>query len=303
MTPLLIIAFAAFAALAWHDLRKAFLLFIAALPSYVVRFHIGSIPTTALEVLFVILFVAWMLKREKRLIDIKGWGWLLLAWIAIATVSLFVSPDFRAAAGVWKAYFIEPVLFFLIANDLLRAREDRDAAVSALACSAIVVSGMAIVQHWTGWGVPPPFNGVRFRQQRKRNSAQPTHSTVSRTRSVFSWRRFCRFSSKKTSASRCALTLHPRDRLRANGRSDRRTPRRLRHLSSLFQKNAASCAERRGYTSIIVAVPKPRIRCRKTDAERLVRPRAQRDVGGNVADAERSHCSRSRAFGISDRLR
>jgi O-antigen ligase len=160
MTPLLIIAFAAFAALAWHDLRKAFLLFIAALPSYVVRFHIGSIPTTALEVLFVILFVAWMLKREKRLIDIKGWGWLLLAWIAIATVSLFVSPDFRAAAGVWKAYFIEPVLFFLIANDLLRAREDRDAAVSALACSAIVVSGMAIVQHWTGWGVPPPFNGV-----------------------------------------------------------------------------------------------------------------------------------------------
>ncbi len=160
MTPLLIVVFAAFAALAWHDHRKAFLLFIAALPAYVVRFNVGSVPTTALEVLFALLFAAWMLKREKRLIDIKGWGWLLLAWVAIATVSLFVSPDFRAAAGVWKAYFIEPALFFLIANDLLRAQEDRDAAVSALACSTIVISGMAIVQHWTGWGVPPPFNGV-----------------------------------------------------------------------------------------------------------------------------------------------
>ncbi|MFA5854321.1 MAG: O-antigen ligase family protein [Patescibacteria group bacterium] len=160
MTPFLIIVFAAFSYLAWHDLRKAFLLFVAALPVYVVRFSIGSIPTTALEILFIILFIAWMLKREKRLIDIKGWGWLLLAWLAVATVSLFVSPDFRAAAGVWKAYFIEPILFFLIANDLMRTQEDRNAAVGSLAWSAIVVSGMAIVQHWTGWGVPPPFNGV-----------------------------------------------------------------------------------------------------------------------------------------------
>jgi putative inorganic carbon (HCO3(-)) transporter len=160
MTPFLIIIFAAFAYLASKDLRKAFLLFVAALPVYVVRFNIGSIPTTALEILFLILFAAWMFKREKRLIDIKGWGWLLLAWLAVATVSLFVSPDFRAAAGVWKAYFIEPILFFLIANDLLRTQEDRNAAVGSLAWSALVVSGMAIVQHWTGWGVPPPFNGV-----------------------------------------------------------------------------------------------------------------------------------------------
>ena len=160
MTPFLIIVFAAFAYLAWKDLRKAFLLFVAALPTYVIRFPVAGIPTTALEILFIILFAAWMFKREKRLIDIKGWGWLLLAWLVVATVSLFVSPDFRAAAGVWKAYFIEPILFFLIANDLMRTQEDRAAAVGSLAWSALVVSGMAIVQHWTGWGVPPPFNGV-----------------------------------------------------------------------------------------------------------------------------------------------
>lgn len=160
MTLLLLVGFAAFATLAWHDHRKAFFLFVAAFPTYVVRLNVGDIPTTALELLFVILFAAWMLKREKRLIDITGWGWLLLAWLAIATVSLFASPDIRAAAGIWKAYFIEPVLFFLIANDLMRSQEDRDAVVGSLAWSAIAVSGMAIVQHWTGWGVPPPFNGV-----------------------------------------------------------------------------------------------------------------------------------------------
>ncbi len=158
MTPFLPIIFAAFALLAWKDHRKAFLLFVAVLPAYVVRLNVGNIPTTALEILFVILFAAWMFKREKRLIDIKGWGWLLLAWIAIATISLFVSPDFRAAAGIWKAYFIEPFLFFLIANDLMRTQADRDAVVRSLAWSAIGISVMAILQHWTNLGVPPPWN-------------------------------------------------------------------------------------------------------------------------------------------------
>lgn len=158
MNPILLVTLAAFALLAWKDHRKAFLLFVAALPAYVVRFKIGNVPTTALEALFAILFFAWMCKREKRLIDIKGWGWLLLAWITVATISLFVSPDFRAAAGVWKAYFIEPILFFLIASDLMRTQDDRDNVVRSLAWSAIGVATMAILQHWTNWGVPPPWN-------------------------------------------------------------------------------------------------------------------------------------------------
>lgn len=151
-------AFAAYALLAFRDLRTAFFLFCALLPTYVIRFPVGGLPTTALEILFVILFAAWMLRREKRLIDIGGWGWLLLAWLAVSTVSMFVSPDFRAAAGVWKAYFVEPVLLFLIANDLLRAPEDRRKAFMALGGSAIVIGLVALMQKLTGWGVPPPWD-------------------------------------------------------------------------------------------------------------------------------------------------
>ncbi len=158
--PLVAIAIAAFALLAWKNLRAAFLLFVGLLPVYLIRFTIGGLPTTALEILFVTLFIAWMIRREKRLIDIRGWRLLLLLWIVVATVSLFVSPDFRAAAGVWKAYFIEPIIFFLLANDLLRTDEDREAALKALAATAIVIGASAIVQRFTGWGVPPPFNGA-----------------------------------------------------------------------------------------------------------------------------------------------
>ncbi len=154
------LVFLAYAVVAFAKPRWAFLLFVAFLPTYLIRFPLGGIPTTALEVLFAILAVAWFLKREKRLIDIKGWGALLLLWLGVATFQMFVSPDFRAAAGVWKAYFIEPVLFFLMACDMLRTHEERDRALRALAGTAVAIGALALVQHFTGWGVPPPFNGV-----------------------------------------------------------------------------------------------------------------------------------------------
>ncbi len=154
------IALVAYAVLAWKNRRAAFLLFLAFLPAYLIRLRISGVPTTALELMFAILFFTWMLRREKRLIDIRGWGCFLLAWLAVATVSLFVSPDFRAAAGIWKAYFVEPILFFILANDLLRTQRDRDDALWALAGAATLVGLPAILQHWTHWMVPPPFNGM-----------------------------------------------------------------------------------------------------------------------------------------------
>lgn len=154
------LVFLAYAVVAFAKPRWAFLLFVAFLPAYLIRFPLGGIPTTALEALFGILFVAWFLKREKRLIDIKGWGALLLLWLGVATLQMFVPPDFRAAAGVWKAYFIEPALFFLMACDFLRTHEERDQALRALGGTALAIGGLALLQHFTGFGVPPPFNGV-----------------------------------------------------------------------------------------------------------------------------------------------
>lgn len=160
MTPLLIVALAAFALLAWKDHRRAFFLFLGLLPTYLIRFTIGGWPTTALEVLFVILFAGWLLRREKRLVDIKGWGFLLLGWLGVALIATFVSPDTRAALGVFKAYFIEPVVFFIMANDILRAAEDRAHAAASLAWTALVIGALTIYQRFTNFAVPDPWNRV-----------------------------------------------------------------------------------------------------------------------------------------------
>ena len=160
MNVFLLISFAAFALLAWKDYRKAFFLFCGLLPSYLIRFDIGGLPTTVLEVLFGILFVIWLKRREKRLVDIHGWRAFMLAWLAVATISIFTSPLTREAAGVWKAYFVEPIIFFIIANDILRTEADRVHALAALAWSAIVIGAVTVIQRVTGLGVPPMYDGI-----------------------------------------------------------------------------------------------------------------------------------------------
>lgn len=160
MSILLLIGFAAFTLLAVQSQRAAFFLFLGLLPTYLVRFSLFGMPTTALEVLFLILFVVWLLKREKRFVDISGWKLLILFWVVAATISVFVSPDIRSAMGIWKAYFIEPVIFFIMANDFLRSGKDRRLAVKVLAGTAMVIGVSAIVQKFTLWGVPPPWNAL-----------------------------------------------------------------------------------------------------------------------------------------------
>lgn len=159
MNLLPLIALAAYAVVAFKRPRTGFLLFVAFLPAYLIRFSLIGIPTTALEVMFGILVVAWLRGREKRLVDIRGWRALMLLWLAVSTVALLVSPEARAV-GVWKAYFVEPIVFFIMAVDLLRTPEDRRAALRSLGFTAMAIGVAAIAQKFTGWGVPPPFNGV-----------------------------------------------------------------------------------------------------------------------------------------------
>jgi len=160
MTVQLFTIFAVYLLIAYASQRTAFFLFLALLPTYIIRFSFSGVPSTALEVLFAILFIVWLLRREKRFIDIKGWKLLLLFWLVSATVALFVAPDMLAALGIWKAYFVEPVLFFIMANDFMRSGKDRKLAVIALAGSALAVGLLAVFQRFTGWAVPPPFNAV-----------------------------------------------------------------------------------------------------------------------------------------------
>jgi len=155
-----------FACLAWRNLVWAIAFLVAFLPSYLIRFTLGPIPFTLLEAMVLILFAAWVIKlkvkNEKLKITVqsskfKNWRIIILLWLAFATVAMFVAPDLRAAAGVWKAYFIEPILFLIVFASVIKEKKDLELIFYALGFSALYISAFAIYQKFTGIAIPNPI--------------------------------------------------------------------------------------------------------------------------------------------------
>jgi O-antigen ligase len=93
------------------------------LPLYVVRWKLGPISTTLLELLVLATIALYLLGRRQDGVfrlnrtpyDIPI-GLLLLA----GAMAVFVPPDRWHALGLYRAYFLEPIAIFYVAIDLLR---------------------------------------------------------------------------------------------------------------------------------------------------------------------------------------
>lgn len=151
--------------LAWRRLDWAVMFLIAALPAYLIRFSIFGLPSTLLEIMIWVVFLAWFLKNNKLIfknikLRVTGYGlrninrypfdWeivlLLLAAFAAAGVAGFSS----ASLGVFKAYFFEPALFFIVVFNVMRGEKGFEKILWALAASALAVSALAIYQKISG---------------------------------------------------------------------------------------------------------------------------------------------------------
>ncbi|MFH1711871.1 MAG: O-antigen ligase family protein [Patescibacteria group bacterium] len=158
---LLLIAFATFLLLAWRDLKLALIVLAGLLPTYLIRFSIGPLPTTALEVFILIAGLAWVINHQGYKIDIKSfrpWYRPLLLLIAAASFGVVVASDTFSALGIWKAYFIEPALVYLMMQSQFKGKDDWQNALKALGVSAIVLSVFAIFQSTSGLGIPAPWD-------------------------------------------------------------------------------------------------------------------------------------------------
>jgi len=210
---ILILLFTIFyAILAWRKLAWATAFVIAFLPVYQIRFALFSLPLTLLEVMIFVLFVVWFVKsvkakelpllnylsfprkRESRN-NIKSYPFWkeIIAVLVIAFISMLVAGASNTSLGILKAYFIEPIMFFIVfvnvlASDVILRSEERrpnnllsslirfftpsaDAPVvqndktthtlslmfGALAFSAFIISAVAIYQKITGQLIPMEF--------------------------------------------------------------------------------------------------------------------------------------------------
>lgn len=155
--------FVFFGMVAAKDFRLALELFAGLLPAYVVRFPLGPLPSTALEGMVIILLALWGWQKGRNK---QAWVNTLAAvrktiffWPGIALVlasltACFVSDDLRGALGIWRAYFLQPFLIYLIAIDQLREGESWRRVFVALGCSAIALTFFAVYQFATGEYLP-----------------------------------------------------------------------------------------------------------------------------------------------------
>lgn len=154
--------------LACRKLDWAVLLIIIALPAYLIRFSILGLPMTMLELMILISFFVWFITKTNFKLFVRGkygwkdfkenrlkrekypWRWeivllLIISWVAIATAGFS-----NGALGIWKAYFFEPILVFILILNLFKDKKGIEKIILAMAISAFAVSALAIYQQLTG---------------------------------------------------------------------------------------------------------------------------------------------------------
>jgi O-antigen ligase len=109
-------------------------LLIFLLPSYLIRFQVGPLPSTLLEVMIWLVFLVWFIAnfyelktnvREslRRLVGKSADGRIKIEYpfsreiiflLIISFVATGVSGFSNSALGIWKAYFFDPILLYIV---------------------------------------------------------------------------------------------------------------------------------------------------------------------------------------------
>ena len=171
MTTLLVFIFAVFfGTLAIKNFQFALSFVVFALPAYLIRFDFFGVPYTMLEVMIWVLFLVHLyfllvqhgVSGLRRVLAHPSSEFLSLRiamalFLVTATVALIISRDFVSGLGVWKAYFLQPILFALMVIQSTRDREDLKRIFVAMGLSVLSVFIFGVFQKFTGWKLNPIY--------------------------------------------------------------------------------------------------------------------------------------------------
>ncbi len=161
--------------LSLYRLDWAVLLLIASLPAYLFRFGVLGLPSTVSEGMILISFGVWFLTKTNFTKFLKGdykirdylansrkrnrypFAIEMIALLIISFIAVAIAGFNLDALGLWRAYFFEPLLVFILIVNLFQRRQDIYRVATALSVSALVVSVFAILQKFTGWLIPVEY--------------------------------------------------------------------------------------------------------------------------------------------------
>ena len=133
-------------------IRFIIYLAILLLPLYLIRFKIGWIPFNISEIMIYLLFVVWLVTLEFKLkvrLGDKSWLYPVLLIFFGLTLSTLVSSDLSISAGIWKGWFLAPLMFSLVVVNSIENKGQIRNIFSFLTLSGVVVSLIALFYYFT----------------------------------------------------------------------------------------------------------------------------------------------------------
>ena len=111
-------------------------------PAYTVRWHVSAYPTTVLEDAIAItvvafLFESWRLGTWPNLRT--AFTWPAVVFVIAGAIDVVVAPDRRAALGIWRAYLVEPIVFFFVVANAVTTRRQAFLLLAGLGLGGVVV--------------------------------------------------------------------------------------------------------------------------------------------------------------------
>src|SRR5258706_15168017 len=110
-------------------------------PAYVVRWRFAFVPTTLLEIAILLTVAAFAVEtaRQRSSIAWKGPFTIpALVFILAGAISVVAAPDRRAAFGLYRAYFIEPIAFAVVVATIVDSNRRALLLLGGLATGGVV---------------------------------------------------------------------------------------------------------------------------------------------------------------------
>lgn len=155
-----------------HPERGLYLILLL-LPTYQIRFNFFGLPTTLLEWMIIILTLAWLIPYLKNFSF--SWQQLkngfknklnnpiprfiaypIILILVSSWINVYVGNNHISALGIWKAYFFEAIIFFIVSVYLLTQKKYQR-AILFIAGLAIINGVVAGYQFFSGELILNPF--------------------------------------------------------------------------------------------------------------------------------------------------
>ena len=127
---------------------------VVLMPAYIIRFSFFEIPMTLLEV-FILLTVSVVLidcyqKKHLNVFFASKLNPYIILFLLSSLIGLFFTDDLRGGLGIFKAYFLEPIIFFYALRYVLLDEKKHTFIIRGLIISTTFICLLGLLQKLTG---------------------------------------------------------------------------------------------------------------------------------------------------------